>query len=363
MSVVLAMEEEETESRAKAIMLQREFGGAFANFWITVHPSSDPASPRCKSNNLAWALHEARRKLVAESGTPASHVVVTVMDADTVWHPQHFDCLTTLFATDRQRHTTYWQAPIRYHGNVWQSHALLRPLHALATAWELAYLAAPWWMALPMSSYSASLRLLVIADDWHMFIKSYFTLHERPRVRPVFLPFLAHVVTERTPWAAIKARYRQTLRHAWGAKEIGYTLQRMTNQLLHPRHQGAGLLIRVAHDNLAAGAGSLFLALGTQLPALTMREWWQGHLASFPFIVTNLALGIMAVVAVIIWWSDLRLRPDRPTPWTLRERLVELAALMALPTLTAVCVTLPVVHAQLRMMLGRTLDFEVTPKT
>ena len=88
-----------------------------------------------------------------------------------------------LFALHEARHLRFWQAPIRYHGNIWEINPLLRIVNAYATAFELAYLASPWWLAMPMSSYALSLRLLhssgywdgdVIADEWHMFIKAYF---------------------------------------------------------------------------------------------------------------------------------------------------------------------------------------------
>ena len=300
-----------------------------------------------------------------------NRTLVTVMDADTLWHPAHFDCLTTLFATDPARHETYWQAPIRYHGNVWAAHPLLRPLHAQASAWELAYLAAPWWMALPMSSYSLSLRLLdeaggwdtdVIADEWHMAIKSFFARRGQQRLQPVFLPFLAHATTARTVRATLAARYRQTLRHAWGAREIGYALACARQSPGTPRRAAIRLAGRVAHDNLLAGAGALLLAAGTQLPVLVAPGWVRAHLFSAPFVVINLALLVVAGVSVLLWAWDVRLRPPRPTPWTARARLAEGIALLLLPTLTALCVTLPVLHAQTRLALGRSLRFTVTAK-
>ena len=156
-TVVLAMEAAEPGARQKGEQLGAEYRAAFAHVFVTVHP---PGEMQCKSANLNWALRWAKHNMVDDLGYNLDHLVVTTMDADTLWHPRYFESLRVLFATDPQRYATYWQAPIRYHGNVWEAHPLMRILHAYASAWELAYLAAPWWRALPMSSYSASLRLL-----------------------------------------------------------------------------------------------------------------------------------------------------------------------------------------------------------
>ncbi len=371
MSVILAVEAASPGAPARAHRLYHAYADQFRRVLVTVHPPDLPGEIAGKSANLAWALRYARSTLSTEAGFSPDRTVVTVMDADTLWHPTYFDCLTTLFATDPARYETYWQAPIRYHGNAWAAHPLMRPLHAQASAWELAYLAAPWWMALPMSSYSLSLRLLdeaggwdtdVIADEWHMAIKSFFARHGQQRLQPVFLPFLAHVTTARTVRATLAARYRQTLRHAWGAREIGYAVACAGQSPGTPRHAAIRLAGRVAHDNLLTGAGALLLAAGTQLPLLVAPGWTRAHLFSAPFVIINLALWVVAGASVLLWAWDVRLRPPRPTPWTLRARLAEGIALLLLPTLTALCVTLPALHAQTRLMLGRALRFTVTAK-
>ncbi len=187
-SVVMAMEYGEIGAAEKGHLLRASYADQFENFFVAVHPQGLPGEMQCKSANLAWAARWAKRVLVDEMGYDLRHLVVTVMDSDTLWHPRYFASLGALFATDPQRHSTFWQAPIRYHGNIWSTNPLLRILHAYSSAWELAYLAAPWWKALPMSSYSMSLLLVdradywdpnVIADEWHMYIKTFFSSGRR----------------------------------------------------------------------------------------------------------------------------------------------------------------------------------------
>ncbi len=372
MTVVLAMEGAEADgARAKAERLQAEFQQAFERFFVVVHPQGIVGEMQCKSANQAWAAQWVKRVLVDDLGCSLDHLVVTAMDSDTVWHPAYFDALRTLFAVDPARYRTYWQAPIRYHGNVWQINPLMRILHAYASAWELAYLAAPWWQALPMSSYSMSLRLLdqagywdpdVIADEWHMYIKTFFQRRGDVRLQPVFLPFLANATVGRGIIGAIKARYRQTFRHAWGAKEIGYTAEQIGVYRDMPLRSGLALLLRVAHDNLLAGAGWLVMVAGSQLPVLFHPALLRDVHAAVPLGLVQASFMAITLLTVLLWGIDLRIRPARISPWTWRERLIELASLPLLAVMTLLCVALPVLHAQTHLMLGRTLEFHVAPK-
>lgn len=371
-SVVLAMEIRETQAASKSTLLRSEYSDHFEHFFVFFHPKDIPGETACKSANLTWAARLARRALVDQRGYIADHLLVTVMDADTLWHPHYFESLTALFATCSQRYTTFWQAPIRYHGNVWAIRAFMRLLHAYSSAWELAYLAAPWWQALPMSSYSASLRLLhdvgywdpdAIADEWHMYLKGVFHHAGPVRLCPVYLPFLANATTGNTVGQALKERYLQTLRHAWGAKEISYTIHQMRTHPQTPFWRGAGLLLRVAHDNLLAGFGWIVLLLGAQLPMLFHPDITRAAFHTPPFILLQTSAAIMTGLTVGLWLMDLAIRPPRPTAWTIRARLAEIMSLLLLTVLTFCCVALPVLHAQTRLLLGLPLEFRVSAKT
>jgi len=367
MTVVLAMETSDPTAAERAARLQQHYAPCFWHMLVTHHPGNLPGEVRGKSANLAWAIQRARQTLLIEEGYSPDQVVVTVMDADTFWHAAYFDCLTTLFATATDRHSTFWQAPIRYQGNIWTAHWLMRPLHAQASAWELAYLAAPWWQALPMSSYSLSLRLLdtsggwatdAVADEWHMYLQSFRAQQGKLRLQPVYLPFLVHIVSAPSALATLRARYRQTVRHGWGAEEIGHA---MTGAVHTRGVQGWRLVLRVAHDHLLAGAGAVLLGVGTQLPMLLTPTWWRAQFGSAPFTLLQVSLLIVAAVSVIFWWGDRRSRPA-PSSLGRQAMLPELVGLLLLPTVTALCVTLPLLYAHTRLMLGKRPPFEVAAK-
>jgi hypothetical protein len=374
MIVVLAMEAAEAGCEEKAARLQARYRHCFHRLEFTVHPRGLPGEMQCKSANQAWAARWVKRALVDEGGYALDHLLVTTMDADTLWHRDHFAALTALFATHPDRYMRFWQAPIRYHGNIWEINPLLRIVNAYSTAFELAYLAASWWRPMPMSSYALSLRLLdssgywdsdVIADEWHMYIKAFFAQDGRIGLERMFLPFLAQAVTGDTLIEALRNRYSQTLRHAWGSKEVGYMIAKM---LEHPEIHfptAFRLLIRIAHDILLAGAGWVIMTIGSQLPLL-LHPTLLGELNSTgspTFILLQLALATITGLCIFFWIADIRVRPPRPTPAPWRERVLELISIPLLTVLTLIVLAIPTLQAQTRLLMGIPLQFRVSKRT
>jgi hypothetical protein len=369
------MEAAEEGSVEKAERLQTEYRACFAHLYFTVHPRGLPGEMQCKSANEAWAARWIKRKLVDEKGYNLDHIAVTTMDADTLWHPDYFFALTFLFAVNPRRHLRFWQAPIRYHTNIWDINPLLRIVNAYSTAFELAYLAAPWWIPMPMSSYSLSLRLLdnsgywdadVIADEWHMFIKAYFAREGEVMLDRIFLPFSATAVTGETLWQAIKNRYQQTLRHAWGSKEVGYIVAKTLEHPEVPFNTSFKLLFRVAHDILLAGAGWVILTAGSQLPLLLNPPLFgqivNEGLSNPSFALIQISFVLVSVLGIVFWYQDVIVRPPRTHRQTLKERLLTLLSFPLLPVLTLIFVAVPVLQAQTRLLIGMPLRFQVSRK-
>ena len=370
MIVVLAMEASDPSGESTAAILRAEFSASFRHVLVTMHPRGLPGEVAGKSSNESWAARAAARELVSDLGYSLDHILVTIMDADSLLHPRYVECLTCLFATSPDRHHQLWQAPIRYHGNVWDASPALNLVQVYSSSWELAYLAGWWWQGMPISTYSLSLRLAddvgywdtnVIAEDWHMFIKCYFHRRGKLRIAPVYLPFVAYPVAGSNFLDSCRNRYQQTLRHAWGAKEIGYTLRQMVARPA-PLFRATRVFLRVSHDHFMAGAGWVIMTFGTQLPILLKPELVIDGLWTPQFILLQISLLTVAFTGVLFWMIDMQLRPPRPRPWTLRERLLTVGSFLVLPALVLFLLAIPVIEAQTRLMLGFSLDYKVARK-
>ncbi len=374
-TIVLAMEAGEEGCVEKAEILKQRFKGQFAHFYYTIHPRGLPGEMQSKSSNLAWAARWIKRKLVDELGYDINHVTISTADADTLWHRDYFNALTYMFATDPQRYYHFWQAPIRYHANIWEINPLMRLINVYSTAFELAYLAAPWWIPLPMSSYSLSLRLAdvsgywdtdVIADEWHMFIKAFFSRDGTAEVKPIFLPFLAYATTGENLLDEMRNRYQQTLRHAWGSKEVGYMVAKVLEHPEIPAGASFRLLFRVAHDILLAGAGWIIMTVGSQLPLLLnpplFTQMMTAGLSDPTFATLQISLAIVSILGVFFWYLDVQVRPPRTQPATWKDRLLTLISFPLLAVLTLIFVAIPTLQAQTRLLIGIPLIYRVAPK-
>ncbi|GAB4446062.1 MAG: hypothetical protein Kow00120_16160 [Anaerolineae bacterium] len=358
LTVVLAMEADDPGARSTFEQLHAEFAGRFARVIYSSHPYGLPGESTGKAFNEAWAARLVKQRLVDDLGYPIDNLIVTVLDADSRLHTRYLEALTCLFATDPARWRVIWQSPARYHNNVWDVPAPISLLHVYSSAWETAYLAAPWWFSLPYSTYSISLRLLhevgywnAEPEDQHIFTQCYFHHGGSVHVRPLYLPFSCDATTGTNLLDAFRARYKQTARHTWwGVKEISYTTDQIVGRRKGvPWLGGAQLLMQLAHDQIMAGAGWVIMTLGAQLsfllhPRLLVFD-------SPQMITLSVAMGIVTLMGFAFWVMDWAARPPRTRPWTWKERLALLVSFPLLPVLTVIALALPVLEAQTRLLL------------
>ena len=141
---------------------------------------------------------------------------------------------------------------------------------------------------LPLSTYTLSYRLadeigywdeMVIAEDWHVFLRALFGTGGRVTLQPIFLPTSGDSVAGATVWQAFRIFYKQRVRHAWGASDIGYILQQWNKWRDVPFKPKAVYLGKVLNDHIVFTVAGLLLGVGS--------------------IITVLQHGFMAVAAPI----------------------------------------------------------------
>jgi hypothetical protein len=371
--VVLGMEERESGARAKGEMLASEYADSFARVHVTVHPPDLPGEVAGKGSNEAWAARHAR-DLLDEMGWDPELVTLTSCDADSLLHPTYFSALSALFAEHPKRHSAMWQAPLFYYNNMWEVPAPIRFTTWFGQIGQLAELAMPFYAAMPISTYTLSLRLAedigwwdtdVISEDWHVYLQCHFQRQGDMRLEPVFLPTSADCTGGPTWMRAMHNRFTQVMRHSWGAEDVGYMLREMSRRSDRSLRSVARCA-QVLHDHVARVVtwfyviGAYLLAVGAHPVYGGLTEGLGADLPGVRVLGSMFAIGAAALLTTI----GIELWRNPPPPHTsLVKVALELAFMWALLPLTGLYLgTLPAMRAQTRLMLGRQLAFVVTPK-
>ncbi len=357
--IVLAMEEAEQGARDKAAALCHEYAARFGHVLATFHPADLPGEVRGKSSNEAWAAREARRLLVDQMGLDLEHLTVTSCDADTIFHPSYFSCLTYKFATNRYRYRRFWQAPIFLYNNIWHVPAPLRVPNCLAGLNHLARLCRKHRIVFPQSCYSLSFQMAdqvgywdvdVVPEDWHMFLKCFFTFGGNVDVEPIYLPLGNDGPRSDGYFRTFWNHYQQARRHAWGATDIPYAILQSFEHHEIPIMRRLRRTWSVFETHFLWSTQWFIITLG----AGAMPRWFE-HMSEKILFPCMLPLIVLIVLDTIM-----RPKPPRDFRWWLFP--VQYAQWFLMAPITFLFMALPALDAQMRLMLGRRLEYRVTEK-
>lgn len=369
---VIAMEEREKEAWVKAQTLKKMFAGRFAGIFCTFHPYGLPGEVVGKSSNEAWAARWAKRQIVDELGYDLDKLTVTSCDADTIFHPAYFSCLSFKFATDPNRYRRFWQGPIFLYNNIWDVPALLRIPTALSGLNHLSRLARCQRRAMfPQSTYSLSFKLAhdvgywdadIIPEDWHMFLKCFFATGGDPEVDPIYLPVGNDGVRAQSYWRTFLVQYDQIRRHAWGVTDIPYAVRQF---FAHPEIPLMRRLRRVAvlaENHILWSTQWFLVTIGSVVPGLVALVVVPDALPEWFPRVSRLMLTPCAGTLITLVFMDMRMRPPRPAHFSRWLALSQYINWLFMAPITFLFSALPSVDAQVRLMLGKRLEYRVTEK-
>jgi hypothetical protein len=368
---VLAMEASEPDSLAKAELLAREFEGSFYRLLITLHPAGIPGEVRGKSSNEAWAARRAVEELVDRRGLSIDHLTVTSCDADTIFPEQYFECLRYRFSIDPARYRRFWQAPIFFYNNIWQVPAILRVPNALGGLIHLSRLSRKRRVLFSQSTYSLSMRMAhdvgywdadVIPEDWHMFLKCFYKLGGEVDVEPIHLPIGNDGALSKTARATYVNQYLQVRRWAWGAVDIPFVFQEAVRRSEIPLRKRFLRFWYVLENHLMWSTQWFFITLGGLIPFLVnlatgdklMPEWftWGSRILLTPCLLPYLVLIVL----------DARLRPPRPPSLSRLRYALSFLLWLAVSPITFFFSALPALDSQVRLLLGKRMEYRVTEK-
>lgn len=369
---VLAMEEREgDEGPRRATILQNEYEGRLGGIFATYHPWGIPGEIAGKSSNENWAARRAKERLVDRGGYDIDHLTITSCDVDTVFDGKYFSCLTYNFATNPNRYRRFWQGPIMYYNNIWHVPAPLRLPHTLAGLNHLGRLSRSFLrQTFPQSTYSLSLRMAheagywdpdVIPEDWHMFLKCYYNLGGEADVDTMYTPIYMDGVRSRTYARTFVSYFEQSRRHAWGCTDIAYATQQILDHPKIPLLARLRRLWALCESHILWSTQWFLVTAGRILPRILIVIGLADMPGWFPFISHWLLMPCAGPLLLLII-LDAILRPKRPGSFRLWLLPFQYAQWFLMAVITFFSSALPALDAQVRLALGKRLEYKVTEK-
>ncbi|KAI0136592.1 glycosyl transferase family group 2-domain-containing protein [Xylariales sp. AK1849] len=249
--VYLGMEQREHNAELKAMNLIQEFVKKFRSIDFTLHPSDIPNEAPGKGSNCAWA---ARKLSERYSMTSRKDVIITGIDADSHLSSNYFALLTSMHVSHPETaSTTLYSAPIIFDRNAHNVPAIVRVADILWCAAGMSGLYRGSTIAPPTSVYSVPLVLVdrvggwdcdseAIGEDLHMYLKCFFALNGNLTVRTILSPVSQTNVKGDGSQGVhgiyndMNARYKQALRHMWGALDSGFALRQVVELWRERKH-------------------------------------------------------------------------------------------------------------------------------
>ncbi len=369
--VVLTTEERAGEEAQKiAQEIEKEFSQKFSHFLITIHPQKILGEIAGKGSNVAWAVKEAKEKILDKFKIPPEKVIISNFDIDTRPYPQYFACLTYHYLTaENPLRASYQPVPV-YNNNIWQAPAFSRVIATSGTFWQMMQQARPEQLV-TYSSHSVPLKTLLevgyplnlVSDDSRIFWKSYLAYGGDYRVIPLHYPVSMDAVMAENLIKTIINQYKQQRRWAWGVENIPYLLYGFfKNKKISLFEKFRQVFI------LFEG----FWSWATAAPLIFFLGWLPLVLGGESFSVTLLAYNLPKLVAVLMTLAmvgmlvsaaiSLLILPPRPKKYSKLKNLSMVFQWCLLPITLIFFGAFPALEAQARLILGKPLGFWVTEK-
>lgn len=373
MIVVLATEERGgREAQERARIIEKEFGGFFRNFLVTVHPDGIVGELKGKGANQAWAAERVREEVIDREGIDYSCILVSVFDIDTVIYPDYFHVLTHKFLTVRDPYRASYQPIPVYHNNIWEAPFFARVAASSNTFWQMMQQIRQEKLA-TYSSHSMTWLALsdigfwstsMVSEDSRIFWHCFCHYRGDYRVEPLYYPVSMDVTMDETAWQTARNLYKQQRRWGWGVENIPYLVfntLKMWREL--PKGRVVSRILVQLYGFHSWATNALIIAAVGWMPLLLGGDRFHASVlsANLPFITRTLmtfAMGGLVLSAIL----STMLLPPRPRGYGFLRHLLMPAQWIILPVSIIIFGAIPGLEAQTRLMFGKYLGFWVTPK-
>lgn len=369
--LVLATEERNGESgRRIGEILRQRYASKFFRFDVVMHPDGIAGEIRAKGANITFAARQAV-VILRELNIPVDRVLVSAFDADTVAAKNYFSYLSYAFLTAADPyHTSYQPMPV-YNNNIWDAPAITRVVAVANSFWQMVEASRPDRLV-TFSSHAMTLKALlevdfwpvnVISDDSQIFWRCWLKYHGNYRTQPIFTTVSLDAMLDETYWKTLLGQYKQKRRWAWGIENFPYLVTSAVRDQRIPFWKKFLYIERMLEGFYFWATASIMIAALGWLPLLLgSGRFADGVLAfNLPFLTQS----IMQVATAFLIFSvyiNMVLIPPRPQKYSRWRTINMILQWIFVPVVSTIFGSLPAIDAQTRLMLGRYMEFWVTPK-
>lgn len=342
----------------------------FGDLIFTEHPPDIPGEIAGKHTNERFAAQYFKKHYIDTKKYNIDHLTLTSCDVDTIFNPKYFSALTYNFASNPSRYQRFWQSPIFWHNNINQVPSLIRITGILGNVIHIANIQEPDGLFFNYSCYSSSFKLIdqsgywdpdMIPEDWHIFLQAFFATGGKALVEPIFLPTVVDAPDGKNYFSALKNRYSQCVRHAWGATDIPYAIEQARAHKEIPFITRALRIFKLIQTHLIWSSNWFILTLGTSLPVILNPNFFQTTFGYNLPRVSNIILTICLIPLITLIILDWKLRPVSQKKG-FKNILKNILQWPFMPIATLTMSVLPGLQSHTRLFFGKRLEYKTTAK-
>ena len=371
MIFVLAAEERGGKSTIEnARILFEKYAGTFYKFLLVIHPDGVEGEAKVKGANISHAAEEAKKFLDSEK-ISYENVIVSAFDSDTIVAKNYFAHLTFDFLTALKPLQTSYQPMPMFLNNIWDTPAIARVIAVSSSFWQLVEASRPDRLV-TFSSHSMSFKTLsdvgfwrrdIIPDDSHIFWQCFVHYSGDYKAEPLFTTVYMDAVLGESYWGTLIAQYKQKRRWAWGVLEISMLFPEFLRNKKIPLWKKLVYGERLVEGHYFWATASVLIAILGWLPLLLGGDRFGDSVLALnlPFI-TKIIMSVATFFLIFSMYVNMVILPPRPPQYSRWKTLSMLLQWVFSPIVSSIFGSFPAIDAQTRLMLGKYMEFFVTPK-
>lgn len=368
---VLACEERDPQNaRVNSRILAERYGAGFLRFLTTVHPEGIAGEIKAKGANLTYAAKQIL-PVLDELQIPVESVLVSAFDSDTCISKQYFSYLTYAFLTAEKPYRSSYQPLSVYNNNIWDAPAITRVVAMANSFWQMIEASRPD-RVVTFSSHAMTLRALLDVDFWpvdninddsRIFWRAFLHYHGDYRTIPMFIHVSLDAVMDKTYFRSLKGQYLQKRRWAYGVTEIPYVAEGFLRDSLIPFWKKFIYMERLFEGHYFWATASIMIAILGWMPLILGGNRFGDDVLAYNLpLVTRLIMQTATLFLIFSVYVNLILLPPRPKNYSRWKTFNMILQWVFTPIVSTVFGSVPAIDAQTRLMLGKYMEFWVTPK-